>query len=45
MKSDPLVLWAWSPGSGRTTPPPTNAELVQALEAWIAAGMPCPGDS
>jgi hypothetical protein len=43
MKSDPLVLWAWSPGAGRTTPPLTNAALVAALEAWIAAGMPCPG--
>jgi hypothetical protein len=42
MKSDPLVLWAWSPGAGRTKPPLTNAELMAALEAWIAAGMPRP---
>jgi hypothetical protein len=44
MKSDPLVLWAWNPGNGRTTPPLTHAELVDALEAWIRADMPCPSD-
>ena len=44
MKSDPLVLWAWNPGNGRTTPPLTHAELTDALDAWIRAGMPCPSD-
>jgi hypothetical protein len=44
MKSDPLVLWAWSPGNGRTTPPLSHDQLVQALEAWVSAGMPCPAD-
>lgn len=24
---DPKVLWAWSPGNGRTTPPMTHADL------------------
>jgi hypothetical protein len=41
MKSDPLVLWAWNPGAGRTTPPLSHEELVGALEAWVSAGMPC----
>lgn len=41
MKSDPLVLWAWHPGYGRTQPPLTHAELVVALEAWVRAGRPC----
>jgi hypothetical protein len=42
MKTDPLVLWAWSPGAGRTTPPLTHEQLVDAAEAWVRAGMPCP---
>ncbi len=42
MKSDPLVLWAWTPGAGRTTPPLSHEKLVEALEAWVSAGMPCP---
>ena len=42
MKVDPLVLWAWTPGAGRTTPPLSHPELVRALEAWVSAGMPCP---
>jgi hypothetical protein len=44
MKVDPLVLWAWNPGAGRTTPPLSHDELVEALEAWVSAGMPCPAD-
>jgi hypothetical protein len=42
MKVDPLVLWAWTPGAGRTTPPLSQEKLVQALDAWVSAGMPCP---
>jgi hypothetical protein len=42
MKTDPLVLWAWTPGAGRTTPPLSHQKFVQALEAWVSAGMPCP---
>jgi hypothetical protein len=41
MKSDPQVLWAWSPGIGRTPPPLSHDEFVQVLEAWVQAGMPC----
>jgi len=42
MKVDPLVLWAWNPGAGRTTPPLSHEKFVEALEAWVGAGMPCP---
>jgi hypothetical protein len=42
MKADPLVLWAWNPGAGRTTPPLSHQKLVEALETWVSAGMPCP---
>ena len=44
MKTDPLVLWAWSPGANRTTPPLTHEAFVTTLEAWVEAGMPCPKD-
>jgi hypothetical protein len=43
MKVDPLVLWAWTPGAGRTTPPLSHEKFVEVLEAWVKAGMPCPG--
>ncbi len=42
MKVDPLVIWAWDPGAGRTTPPISHSQFVSALEAWAAAGGPCP---
>ena len=42
MKVDPLVLWAWTPGPGRTTPPLWHEKFVEVLEAWVKAGMPCP---
>jgi hypothetical protein len=44
MKTDPLVLWAWNPGAGRTTPVISHEEFVQKLQAWADAGGPCPGD-
>lgn len=44
MKTDPLVLWAWSPGANRTTPPLSHEKFVEALDAWVSAGMPCPLD-
>ena len=40
MKADPLVLWAWAPGN-RTSPPLSHEKFVEALEAWVKAGMPC----
>jgi len=36
------LLWAWTPGAGRTTPPLSHAKLVETLEAWVTARMPCP---
>ena len=41
MRTDSLVLWAWSPGLGRATPPLSHEKFVEALEAWVQAGMPC----
>jgi cytochrome c553 len=44
---EPLVLWAFNPGTQpngkpRTTPPISHQALVQAFEEWIAEGTPCP---
>ena len=44
MRIDPLVLWAWNPGNGRSTPSITHEQFLQKLDAWAKAGMPCPGD-
>lgn len=42
IERDPLVLWAFDPGPGRTLPPISHAELVTATRQWVAAGAPCP---
>ncbi len=42
MGHDPLVLWAWAPGPGRSVPPIPHAELARAAETWTHAGAPCP---
>ena len=42
VSSDPLVLWGWTPGAGHTIPPLSHEKFVEALEAWVKAGMPCP---
>lgn len=39
---DPLVAWGWEPGGQRSLPPLTREQTLAAVDAWIAAGMPCP---
>lgn len=39
---DPLVMWAWSPGPNRSTPPLTHDELMKQVKTWLGAGAPCP---
>jgi len=39
---DPLVLWGWNPGPGRSLPPIPHEELVAHVARWIQAGAPCP---
>jgi hypothetical protein len=39
---DPLVLWGWNPGEGRTTPPLSHAEFVQKVKEWVDKGCACP---
>jgi cytochrome c5 len=40
--SDPLVLWAWSPGNGRTTPPMPHADFLKKMNEWLDNGAACP---
>ena len=42
MATDPLVLWAWAPGHGRSQPPVSHADFLAGLRAWADQGMPCP---
>jgi hypothetical protein len=40
--SDPIVLWSYDPGPGRSLPPVPHGELVREVKRWIASGAPCP---
>jgi hypothetical protein len=40
--TDSLVIWAWSPGPGRTPAPGTNALFGELLRAWAETGAECP---
>jgi hypothetical protein len=39
---DPLVLWGWSPGGKRATPPLPHDRFVAAFTAWVASDGACP---
>lgn len=47
MASDPLVAWAWTPGTDltgepRSTPPVSHADFGQLVRDWVASGAACP---
>jgi alcohol dehydrogenase (cytochrome c) len=49
LETEPLVNWAWNPGTRpngqpRTTPPISHSELLADFQKWIAGGAPCPTD-
>lgn len=44
VEKDPLVLWGWNPGGGRTPPPISHAAFVTHMRAWVDAGGICPGE-
>ncbi len=39
---DPLVVWAWKPGRGRTALPVDQPTFKRAWNEWLHAGSPCP---
>lgn len=47
--TEPLVLWAWNPGTRlngeqRTTPPIDHDAFIVAFTKWMDAGAPCPSE-
>lgn len=42
LEADPLVLWGWTPGNGRTVPPMSHAEFMKNIRAWVENGGECP---
>ena len=42
VSTDPLVLWGWNPGEGRTTPPLSHEQFVTAIKTWLDSGGACP---
>jgi len=49
MAGEPLVLWAWSPGTtregaDRAPPPISHGEFTATFKQWIEAGARCPED-
>jgi hypothetical protein len=40
--TDPLVVWGFDPGPGRTPPPVNHASFIARFDAWIAQGALCP---
>jgi len=40
--NDKLVLWGWSPGEGRSTPPLSHDEFAHDLITWARYGAACP---
>jgi hypothetical protein len=39
---DPLVLWGWDPGTGRTTPEMSHREFSAKMHEWVEKGCDCP---
>ncbi|MEO7735715.1 MAG: hypothetical protein ABIY55_32470 [Kofleriaceae bacterium] len=39
---DPIVLWGWSPGGKRTTPPLSHDAFASAFRAWVDGDGACP---
>lgn len=42
LDADPLVLWGWNPGEGRTVPKMSHKEFSAKMHEWIAKGGACP---
>lgn len=42
MTSDKIVNWGWNPGPGRTIPPLSHSQFIEAVKVWAAADGPCP---
>lgn len=43
--STPLVVWAWSPGEGRTPIPTPLSDFLAKIQAWASNGAACPSSN
>jgi hypothetical protein len=39
---DPLVLWGWNPGEGRTIPQMSHKDFSAKMNEWVKKGAACP---
>jgi hypothetical protein len=39
---DPLVLWGWNPGAGRTVPKMSHKDFAAKMNEWMKKGGACP---
>ena len=39
---DPLVLWGWNPGEGRSGPKMSHKEFSAKMNEWVKKGAACP---
>jgi hypothetical protein len=42
MEKEPLVMWGWNPGPGRTPVSTPHDELMRAMRVWIDNDCSCP---
>jgi hypothetical protein len=42
LKRDPLVMWGWEPGNGRTMPPMSFEHFAAKVDEWVKNGGVCP---
>jgi hypothetical protein len=42
VSDDPLVLWGWKPGNGRTVPPLSHEKFADAFIRWVKTGAAVP---
>ena len=42
LNSDPLVLWGWNPGKGRTSPKMDHKTFTAKMRDWVDKGAYCP---
>jgi hypothetical protein len=42
VRDDRIVNWGWNPGAGRSIPPVSHQEFVEAVTEWVQTGARCP---
>lgn len=42
LDTDPLVLWGWNPGEGRSMPKMSHKEFAAKMREWVDKGAACP---